>query len=291
MTTTTIPGTPDSGKPYGLNRLWLTPYTDGDGTVLSDTSYRMPIARKLAFTEDSDTDTLDGDDKMGVGSEDKPSGVTGSIEVGGLDLMAWKILTGGELIEEGVAPNITRILRKRGSDKRPFFRVDGQSLSNSGTSDTICRIYHCKAGKIQNDSALSTFQTPSVDFKGTPMPGDDDDFLWDWIYHQQKVTLGSTPDPNPLPIPSNVTVGTIASTTVALSWLDLPTADTYQVQQSSDGGTTWTDVTSGNGGTPSTNTTTVTALTDATAYKFRVAGVFNSVTGDYSSPVSATTAA
>lgn len=286
--TTQIPGTPDSGKPYGLHRLWITPYTDGDGTILSDTSYRMPIARKLAFTENADNDTLDGDDKAAVGEEEKGATVSGSIEVGGIDLMCWSIITGGQLIEEGVEPNVVRILRKKGSDTRPYFRVDGQSLAQK-TSDVVQRIYRCKAsGKIQNDSAYGTFQTPSVDFTGTPMPGDDDDYLWEWQYHQSKTTLGSTPDPNPLPIPSNLTVGTIAATTVALSWGDLPTADSYQVQQSSDGDT-WTDVTSGDGGQPTDPDTTVTTLTTATLYYFRVAGVFAGVTGDYSSSVTATT--
>lgn len=286
-----IPGTPDSGKPYGLNRLWLTPYTDGDGTILSDTSYRMPIARKLAFSDNASQDTLDGDDKAAVGLEDKGRTVTGSIEVGGVDLMCWSIITGGELIETGVAPNVTNILRTRGSDRRPYWRVDGQSLAQ-GTSDVITRIYRCKAsGNIKNDSGYGTFQTPSVDFTGTPMPGDDNDLLWDWIFHQQKVTLTSTPDPNPLPIPSNLTVGTIAATTVALSWVDIPTADSYQVQVSTDGGTTWTDVTSGHGGAPTGASTAVTSLTASTAYEFQVAGVFGGVTGDYSAPVSVTTAA
>jgi hypothetical protein len=121
------------------------------------------------------------------------------------------------------------------------------------------------------------------------MPGDDDDYLWEIDFNATKTTLSQTPVPNPLPIPSNVTVGTVAATSVGLMWNDLPTANSYKVQQSADGGDTWTDVTSQRGGAPTVAATSVTSLTASTAYQFRVAGVFGSDTGSYSSPVSVTT--
>lgn len=283
------PGNPDT-KPYGLHRLWITPYVDSDGSILGDTSYRMPIARKFAFTENEETDSLDGDDKASVAEEGKGSSVDGSLEAGGLDLMTFSIITGGQLIESGVEPNVKRKVRKRGSDRRGYFRVEGQSLS--GSSDSITRVFRCKAnGKIQADMAYGTFVVPSIDIKGTPLPFDDADYLWEIEYNETKTTLGSTPVANPLPSVNNLTVGTIAQTTVALSWTDVVIADSYKVQQSSDGGTTWTDVTTGHGGTPTTNSTTVTTLTASTPYKFRVAVVVNGVTGEYCSPVSATTTA
>lgn len=282
------PGTPDT-KPYGLRRVWITPYTDSDGTVLGTTSYRLPIARTLSFTESEDFDTLDGDDKASVAIQGKGATVDGSLEAGGIDMMCWSIFTGGQLIESGVSPNLTRVVRKKGSDSRPYFRVDGQVISNGG-GDNVARIYRCKAnGKIGSDFKYGTFTVPSIDFMGTPMPGDDSDYLYEIQFHQQRVTIGSTPDPNPLPIPMNVTPGAITATSVALSWTAIPAASSYQVQKSTDGGTTWSAVSSGAGGQPSTNTTTVTSLTTATAYKFRVAVVISAVTGDYSTPVSVTT--
>lgn len=287
---TASPGNPDT-KPYGLNRVWITPYTDTDGTILGPTSYRLPIARTVAFTESEDFDTLDGDDKAAVAIQGKGATVDGSLEAGGLDLMTFSIITGGQLIESGIEPNVKRVVRKKGSDQRPYFRVEGQSISNGG-GDNVARIFRCKAnGKIQADMKYGTFMVPSIDFMGTPMPGDNDDYLWEIEFNQQKSTLGSTPVPNPLPIPSNLTLGAVAATTVGLSWNDLPTADSYKVQQSSDGGTTWVAVTAAHGGEPTAASTSVTTLTASTAYKFRVAGVFGGVTGQYSSVVSATTAA
>ena len=56
---TASPGNPDT-KPYGLHRVWITPYLDTDGTILGPVSYRLPIAQTLAFTESEDFDTLAG---------------------------------------------------------------------------------------------------------------------------------------------------------------------------------------------------------------------------------------
>lgn len=281
------PGNPDA-KPYGLHRLWITPYTDSDGSVLGDTSYRMPIARKFAFSETADSDTLDGDDKAAVGEEEKGASVDGTLEAGGLDMMTFSIITGGQLIEFGAEPNVKRVVRKKGSDRRGYFRVEGQSLS--GSSDNITRVFRCKAsGKIQADMAYGTFVIPSIDIKGTPLPFDDADFLWEIEYNEAKTTLSSTPVANPLPTVNNLTVGTIAATTVALSWTDISIADSYKVQQAVSPFSSFTDVTSGHGGAPTTNSTVVTTLTTATAYQFRVAPVVNGVTGEYCTPVPATT--
>jgi hypothetical protein len=283
-------GNPDT-KPYGLHRLWVTGYTDVDGTILADTSYRLPLGRTLAFTENEDNDTLDGDDKASVAIQGKGATVSGTLEAGGLDLTTFALISGATLTDSGVGVTFKRSVLKRGSDSRPYFRVEGQVISNGG-GDNVIRIFRCKAnGKIQADAKYGAFMIPSIDFMGTPMPGDDDDYLWEIDFNATKSTLSATPVPNPLPIPSNVTVGTIAATTVALMWNDLPTANSYKLQQSADGGTTWADVTSGHGGAPTNPTTTVTTLTAATPYKFRVAGVFGSNTGSYSSAVSVTTTA
>jgi hypothetical protein len=280
-------GNPDT-KPYGLHRVWITPYTDTDGSILATTSYRLPLAQTLAFTEDESFDTLDGDDKAAVAIQGKGSTVSGSLEAGGLDLMTFSLITGGQLIESGIEPNVKRVVRKKSSDQRPYFRVEGQVISNGG-GDNVGRIFRCKAnGKIKADMKYGTFMVPSIDFMGTPLPGDDDDYLWEIEFNEQKTTLGATPVANPLPIPSNVTVGTLAATSAQLMWNDIPTADSFKLQTSTDG-ISYTDVTSAHGGAPTTPTTTITTLTTATAYHARVAGVFGGVTGPYSTPVMFTT--
>ncbi len=283
-------GNPDT-KPYGLSRIWITGYVDTDGTILANTSYRLPIARTMAFSENEDSDTLDGDDKAAVAIQGKGATVSGTLEAGGIDMMCLSIISGAQLIESGIEPNVKRVLRKRSSAPRGYFRAEGQAISNGG-GDNVLRVFRCKAnGKISFDMKYGTFVIPSIDFMGTPMPGDTDDYAWELEYNQQKTTLGSTPVPNPLPIPSNVTVGTLTAASAVLSWNEIATADSYKVQTSTNGGTTWTDVGSGSGGAPTTPATTITGRSAATAYSARVAGVFNGVTGPYSAPVTFTTPA
>lgn len=276
-------------RPFGLHRAWITGYTDTDGTILSTTSFRLPIARKLSFKVNEDRVTLDGDDKASVASAGKGKTLSGSIEAGGLNIMAWSLITGGQVIEDGVSPNRTKTWRLRGSDQSPYFRIDGQALSNTG-GDFVARLYRCVAGSASFDLGYGTFQIPNTDFTGQPMEGDDDDYLFDLIQNETQTYLGSSPAPNPLPIPSNLTLGATTATSVGLTWNELPTADSYVVEQSTDGNT-WTAVSSVNGGAPTDASTTVAGLTAATKYYLRVAAVFGADTGEYTSPVVVTTPA
>lgn len=283
-------GNPDT-KPFGLNRIWITPYLDTDGTILGPTSYRLPIARTCAFTENEDTETLDGDDKAAVAIQGKGATVSGSLEAGGMDLMCLSIISGAKLYESGLEPNLKRVVRKKASDPRPYFRMEGQAISNGG-GDNIIRVFRCKAnGKISFDMKYGTFMVPAIDFLGTPLPGDDAGFAWELEYNQTPTILGATPVANPLPIPSNVTIGTLTATSAVVSWVDIATADSFKVQKSVNGGSSWTAVTSGQGGEPTNPTTTITTLTANTAHLVRVAGVFNGVTGPYSQPAAFSTPA
>ena len=184
--------------PYGLRKVTITPYVDEIGTTLATTSYAFPIAQTLSFSETEEFDELRGDDRLaaihGRGAE-----VDGSIEGGGLSIAVWSAITGGSVVEEGISPNRKRTLRKRGSDARPYFRVDGQMVSDSG-GDVIARIYRCKCnGRIQAEFRYGQFQVTSTDFKGTPLPSEDDtnDWLYEIVQSESKTTLTLTPEPNP----------------------------------------------------------------------------------------------
>ena len=90
--------------------------------------------------------------------------------------------------------------------------------------------------------------------------------------------------------PTGLTVGTIASTTVALSWTAPGTGTapfTYTVQQSPHNAGTWTTATTTNNVTSAT----VTGLTPSTAYDFRVLASNTAGTSPASGVVSATTLA
>jgi len=277
--------------PYGLRRIMLTPYLDDQGTILGPQSYRLPVAQTLAFSETEEYDELRGDDKL-VAIHGRGAQVDGSFEAGGLSIVAWSILSGAQVIEEGVAPLRKTRLRKRGTDSRPYFRTDGQVISDSG-GDLHARIYRCKcSGRLTADFRGGAFQTTAMDFRGLPMPDDENDVLYEITRNETKTAISTTPEANPLPTPSDLTVGTITATSVALVWLDIEQADSFVVEKATGPDfDNWTDVASGAGGEPTGNSTTVTGLTASTPYQFRVRGIFDTVDGDPSEAVVATTIA
>lgn len=71
-----------------------------------------------------------------------------------------------------------------------------------------------------------------------------------------------------------------------MSWTASSGAASYQVLQSSDGGTTWSNVTAGDGGQPMTNSTTVTGLTAGVSYEFEVEAVDANSNASAPSPAS-----
>jgi Fibronectin type III domain len=280
--------------PYGLRQLMLTPYVDAQGSILGNTSYPMPVAMTLGFSETEQFDELRGDDVL-VAVHGRGPQVDWSLEAGGIPIKCWSIISGAIVIESGVTPTRQVRLRKSGDDVRPYFRIDGRSVSDSGGSVTG-RIYRCKAnGRLQADRRGGSFTTSNIDGVGLPLLGDSGRWLYEWIQYETDSPIPSTPEANPLPIPSNLQVGTILGTSVVLNWdeIDLFSGPItgYRVQQSVDAGVTWSAVTSGHGGQPTTNTTTITTLTVSTNYQFRVAAFDGINTGDYGIPVLVLTAA
>lgn len=282
--------------PYGIRQIRLTPYLDAQGTCLADVSYPLPVAMTLGFSETEQYDELRGDDVL-VAVHGRGPQVDWSLEAGGMNMTCWSLLSGGMVIEEGVSPTRVTRMRKSGDDLRPYVRIDGRAISDSG-GNLKTRIYRAKAnGRLQADLRGGAFQTSRIDGVGLPLVGDGGRWLYEFIHDETDSAIPGTPEPNPMPVPLNVQATSIAATSVGLEWdqvgIFVPGTDGYKVQQSIDNGVTWADVT-GAGGTPTTNSTTVTTLTTKTAYQFQVAYVQGATpgpgtVGDYSHPLLVTT--
>lgn len=258
--------------PYGIRDIKITPYIDALGTVLGPTSVDLPYAQTMSFSEAENFEELRGDDKL-VTTHGQGAQVDVSLESGGISLAAWKVFTGGTLVESGVAPNRKVTLRKRGTDVRPFFRVEGQSISDSG-GDLHVVIYRVRLnGDLNGDFADGQFFVTNASALGMPLVDDTNDLLYDFVQSEQRTAISLTPPPNPLPTPQNLTVGAISSTSVALQWDDTLNATGYKVESSVTPYSTWTAVSNATGGEPAISETTVTGLTASTAYKFRVKAV------------------
>lgn len=278
--------------PYGLRQIRITPYTDGQGTVLGGTSYPLPVAMTLGFSETEQYDELRGDDVL-VAVHGRGPQVDWSLEAGGISITAWSIISGALVVESGVAPFRTTRMRKSGDDIRPYFRIDGRAISDSGGS-MLTRIYRAKAnGRLQADLRGGAFQTSRIDGVGLPMIGDANRWLYEFIRQETDAAIPVTPEANPLPVPLNLNLVSKLATSVTLDWDDVgvfTSGDKYHIQQSVDNGVTWTHPATGIGGEPATSTTTITGLTTATAYLFRVAYWKAATTlGDYSRPLAVVT--
>lgn len=272
--------------PYGIRDAKLTPYSDAQGTVLSNESIDLPNMQTLSFSESEEFSELRGDDRL-ITTRGQGAQVDWSVEAGGISIKAWATISGGRVIETGLTPNRKIILRKKATDSRPFFRIDGRIVSDSG-GDVHVRIYRCRANDtIEGDFTDGEFFVTSASGVGLPLLDDTNDILYDIIRNETPQVLTLTPEANPISSPLNLTVGALTSTTAALSWQAVSGATGYKVRKSTDGGATKVAVASGAGGEPSTASTTVTGLTSGPV-QFDVAAIVGGVTGDYCPAVSTT---
>lgn len=274
--------------PYGVRDCKLTPYNDAQGTVLDNESIDLPNMQTLTFSEKEEFQELRGDDKL-ITTRGKGAQVDWSIEAGGMSVKAWAVLTGADVIETGLTPNRKIILRKKATTTRPFFRIDGRIVSDSG-GDVHVRIYRCRCNdSIQGDFKDGEFFVTSAGGVGLPLLDDTNDLLYDIIRHETPTVLTLTPEANPIPTPGNLAAGvkTGVSPTISqvLTWEAVNGATGYKTQKSTDAGVTWAATTVQPAGTATT--VTETGLSTGPT-QFRVAATVGGVDSDWSTPISVT---
>lgn len=270
--------------PYGVRDIKLTQYTDAVGTTLNSTSVDLPYIQTLNFTEAEEFQELRGDDKL-ITTRGRGSQVNWSLESGGLPVYAWAVITGGSVTETGLTPNRINELKKKATAGRPFFRIDGKIISDSG-GDILVRIYRCRAtGDIQANFQNGEFSTSQISGVGLPLLDDTNDLIYSIFRRETATSLTLTPDPNPLASPLNLAAGTISGTSpnrsVVLTWTAVSGATAYVVEKSTDGGTTWSSAIAD----PSTATATPTGLSTGTV-QFRVSTKVGSTVSDPCTPIS-----
>lgn len=182
--------------PYGVRDIKLTQYTDAVGTTLSTTSVDLPYVQTLNFTEAEEFQELRGDDRV-ITTRGRGSQVNWSLEAGGISTAAWAVFTGGSVTETGTTPNRVVELQKKATTSRPFFRIDGRVISDSG-GDVNVRIYRCRAnGDIQANFTNGEFQTSSISGVGLPLLEDELDVIYSIFRRETAESLTTTPDANP----------------------------------------------------------------------------------------------
>ena len=274
------------GLPYGVRDLKLTQYLDALGMVLGPTSVDLPYIQTLNFTEAEEFSELRGDDKL-MTTRGRGSMVNWDLESGGLPIAAWAVMTGGSVIERGLTPDREIELQKKATQTRPWFRIDGKIISDSG-GDVLVRIYRCRAnGDISANFTDGEFQTSSVTGVGYPLLDDTNDLLYSIFRRESTSAMTLTPDPNPIQSPLNLAAGAVTTTSVALTWTPVVGATAYKVEKSVSPFTTWTSA----GADPAVANLTASTLTLSTMYHFRVSAIVGSQTSDPCPEIAVTTAA
>lgn len=277
--------TAPTSLPYGIRDVKLTRYTDAAGTVLDTTSVDLPNMQTFSFSESEEFSELRGDDSL-VAIHGQGAQVEWELEAGGISLTAWEILTGGSVIEEGVTPNKRWILRKRSHDARPYFRAEGQAISDSG-GDMHGIVYRAKVNDtVEGEFADGEFYITSASGQGLPLL--DTDILYDFVQNETATAIPTTPTANPPAAPQNLTSSAITATGFTLGWDAVAGADSYNIEVSTDGGTTWGAANPATA-TGAETTSNQTGLTTATTYHFRMITVMDGVESAPSETLEVTT--
>lgn len=144
--------------PYGLRAVKVYPLNT-DGTF--GTGVDLPVAQTFSFSESEETTELRGDDTV-VAIHGQGPEVEWELEAGGISFGAAVLINGGTKTSTGTAPSITETYTKKTTDTRPYFGVEGQSISDSG-GDFHAKLYRCKAdGSFEGEMADGEFWVTSA---------------------------------------------------------------------------------------------------------------------------------
>lgn len=176
--------------PFGLRDVKIRPYTDNTATVLGATLIDLPNARVFEFEEAEDFEELRGDDSVVATHGNGPS-VNWSLEGGGYSAEAVQAMYGGTITTTGTTPNQVKRLRKLRDDQRPYFKVEGQVISDSG-GDVHGVVWRCKA----TDSFKGTWQDGQFWITGASgiglgclIPGPDIKTVWDIVQNETATAI------------------------------------------------------------------------------------------------------
>lgn len=150
--------------PFGLRDVKLTPINASGayGTFLD-----LPASRTLSWSDTADFEELRGDDVVQAERESGTS-VDWDLEQGGISLEAYAAIAGGTVTSTGVTPNIKKTYAKDSDDSRPYFRIDGQIISDNG-GDVHLVIYKAKAtGDIGGEFSEGSFELTSASGRSYP---------------------------------------------------------------------------------------------------------------------------
>jgi hypothetical protein len=174
--------------PFGLREVKITPYTTDTATTLG-TGVKLPNSRTFSFTDVEDFEELRGDDEV-QSTHGKGATVDWELEGGGIALEAWASMAGGTVNTTGVSPNQVKTYRKSTDDVRPWFKIEGRAISDSG-GDFHGVVWRCRAtGELTGEMADGAFWMSGASGRGikSTLTGDEG-ALYDFVQNETSTAI------------------------------------------------------------------------------------------------------
>lgn len=162
----------DGAAPRGLDDLKIVALDANDAPpIIDDDLIDVPGIRALNFNVESDSDELEGDNTTIAIARDAKR-VTGSVELGLMNLQALAGFQGGTVVSAGVTPDRIAYLEEVAQQVTQYLQIMGQSPDRR-TSLSAYRVTIYKALVTSGpDESLTVneWSTPTLDFEGTENP-------------------------------------------------------------------------------------------------------------------------
>lgn len=140
--------------PFGLRDVGLKSL--GADNATPGSLVDLPVAQIFSFSEAETYADLTGDDTTQATHGAGPT-VEWELQAGGIPVAAYALMAGGTVTSVGTTPNVVQTYSKLITDLRPYFKAEGQAISDNG-GDMHGLVYRCKAtGNIEGKLEYGTF--------------------------------------------------------------------------------------------------------------------------------------
>lgn len=171
----------DTRLPYGLRDLKVATL---DSTGTKGTLVDLPNGQTLEFTESTSEQELRGDDKI-VAKRTNVDAVEWTLDAGGINFAAMKVIAGGTITTTGVTPAVKTSWRRLEGESYPDFYLEGQAMSESG-GDHHTVIHRAKANQISGTHQDQEFWVSHAEGTGigSLATGADEGAVWDMVANE-----------------------------------------------------------------------------------------------------------
>lgn len=174
----------DNRLPYGLRDIKVATL---DNTGVKGTLVDLPNAQTLEFNEATSTQELRGDDQV-VASRTTVNGVEWTLDAGGINFAAMKVMFGGTITSTGTTPAVVSKWRRLASDAYPDFYLVGKALSESG-GDHHTVIHRAKANQMSGTHADGEFWVSHAEGTGIgTLTAANVGAVWDMLANETEAT-------------------------------------------------------------------------------------------------------